>query len=132
MTLTIPFPAHTAFILWALPVCQMDWEFTLSAVQDYIRDLPQSIGQLQHEIETLQGRLDQTSQTSSKPPSSDSPFKKPKRKPRSSGGKCGVRPRHRGTEPTLLSPTEMHLIQWLQKIVPSTSQMATLDKEASG
>src|SRR5262249_58105027 len=49
-------------------------------------------------------------QPSSKPPSSDSPFDKPKRPPRQSSGKRGGRKGHPGKGPTLLSPTEVHLI----------------------
>jgi len=66
--------------------------------------------QLQTQVETLQGRVEKTSQTSSKPPSSDSPFDKPKRKQRQSSGKRGGQKGHPGKGPTLLSPTEVHLI----------------------
>jgi predicted transcriptional regulator len=76
----------TDSILWALPVCQLEWELTPPAVQDYIKsqtqqihELKNQLDQLQQQIETLQGRLETTSQTSNKPPSSDSPFTKPKR-----------------------------------------------------
>ena len=61
-------------------------------------------------MDTLQGRVEKTSQTSSQPPSSDSPFDKPKRTPRQSSGKRGGRKGHSGTGPTLLSPTDVHLI----------------------
>jgi transposase len=88
----------------------MDWELTPPAVQDYIQSLHQQIKQLQQQVDTLQGRVEQTSQTSSKPPSSDSPFDKPKRQPRQSSGKRGGRQGHSGKGPTLLSPTEVHLI----------------------
>jgi transposase len=102
---------YTPDLLWPYSFCQMDWEVTPPAVQDYIRELQKRVKELQGQVETLQGRLDQTSQTSSKPPSSDSPFKKPERKPRKSGGKRGAQKGHRGTGPTLLSPTEVHLIE---------------------
>jgi transposase len=88
----------------------MDWAITPPAVQDYIETLQGRVKQLQKQVETLTERLEKTSQTSSKPPSSDSPFNKPKRKPRRSGGKRGARKGHSGTGPTLLSPTEIHLI----------------------
>jgi len=88
----------------------MDWELTPPAVQDDIQSLHQQIKQLQPHVETLQGRVEKTSQTSSKPPSSDSPFDKPKRTQRQSSGKRGGRQGHSGTGPTLLSPTEVHLI----------------------
>jgi transposase len=102
--------APTDSLLWALPFCHMDWELTPPAVQDYIHSLHQQIKQLQQQVDTLQGRVEKTSQTSSKPPSSDSPFDKPKRQPRQSSGKRGGRQGHSGKGPTLLSPTEVHLI----------------------
>ena len=102
--------AHTDSILWALPFCPMDWELTPPAVQNYIQSLHQQIKQLEKQVETLQGRVEKTSQTSSKPPSSDSPFDKPKRTPRQSSGKRGGRLGHPGKGPTLLSPTAVHLI----------------------
>ena len=89
----------------------MDWEVTPPAVQDYIRTLQGRVAQLQNPVETLQGRVEKTSQTSSKPPSSDSPYKQPKRKRRKSSGKRGARPGHPGTGPTLLMPTEVPLIE---------------------
>jgi transposase len=98
---------HTDSILWALPVCQMDWERTPPAVQDYIQSLRQQIQQLEQQVDTLQGQVAKTSQTSSKPPSSDSPFNKPKRDRRPSSGKRGGQKGHRGQGPTLLSPTEV-------------------------
>lgn len=102
---------HTDSILWALPVCQMDWELTPPAVQDYIDTLHQQIKDLQKQVDTLQGRVEKTSQTSSKPPSSDSPFTKAKRNRPPSSGQRGGQKGHRGKGPTLLSPTEVHLIE---------------------
>ena len=102
--------AHPDSILWALPFCQMDWELTPPAVQDDIQRLQQQIKHLQKHVDTLQGRVEQTSQTSSKPPASDSPFDKPKRQPRQSSGKRGGRQGHSGKGPTLRRPTEVHLI----------------------
>lgn len=88
----------------------MDWELTPPTVQEYIHSLHQQIKQLQTQVETLQGRVKKTSQTSSKPPSSDSPFDKPKRTPRPSSGKRGGQKGHPGKGPTLLHPTEVHLM----------------------
>jgi transposase len=70
--------------------------------------LHNQLQQLQHQMETLQGRLDKTSKTSSKPPSSDSPFTKPTR--RTSSGIRGARKGHRGSGMTLLEPTDVHHI----------------------
>jgi transposase len=103
--------SHTDSILWVLPVCQMDWERTPPAVRDYIDSLHQQIKELEKQVDTLQGQVGKTSQTSSKPPSLDSPFNKPKRNRRPSSGKRGGQKGHRGKGPTLLSPTEVHLIE---------------------
>ncbi len=103
-------PSHTNSVLWALPVCQMDWELTPPAVQDDIDSLRQQINQLEKQVETLQGRVEKTSPTSSKPPSSDSPFNKPKRERRPSSGKRGGQKGHRGQGPKLLTPTEV--VSW--------------------
>ena len=98
-------------ILWALPFGHMEWELTPPAVQDYLKHQNQQIAQLQQQVETLQGRVEQTSQISSKPPSSDSPFNKPQRHKRTAAGKHGGQKGHRGQGPTLLRPTEAHLIE---------------------
>lgn len=105
------FQAHTDNILWAFPFSPTTWELTPPAVQDHVRCLQERVRQLQNQVDTLQGRVEQTSQTSSKPPSSDSPYKKPKRKQRQSSGKRGGRKGHQGTGPTLLIPTEVHLLE---------------------
>jgi transposase len=90
----------TDSLLWALPFCQMDWALTPPAVQEDVQSLHQQIKQLQKQVETLQGRVEKTSQTSSKPPASDSPFDKPKRKHRQASGKRGGRKGHPGKGPT--------------------------------
>ena len=111
MTPATSSPTHMDSILWALPICQMDWELTPPAVQDYIRTLRKRVSQLEKQVETLQGRVEKTSQTSSKPPSSDSPFHKPNRPRQKSRGKRGAQKGHPGTGPKLLTPTEVHLIE---------------------
>jgi transposase len=102
--------AHNPGLLWAYPFTPMEWRITPPAVQNYIETLQGRVGQLQKQVDTLQGRVEKTSQTSSKPPSSDSPYTKPKRKRCQSTGNRGGRKGHKGTGPTLLSPTEVHLI----------------------
>jgi len=100
---------------WPFPFPEDDWHQTPPSVQRYIlslhqrlSDLQKQVDQLQKQVELLQGRIDKTSQTSSKPPSSDSPFKKPKgAKRRSSSGKRGGRKGHPGYGPILLEPTEV-------------------------
>jgi transposase len=94
------------------PFSEDDWNQTLPSVQQYVMALQQQLSalqrqvdQLQKQVEMLQGRIDKTSTTSSKPPSSDSPFKRPKR--RKSSGKRGARKGHPGSGPTLLEPTDV-------------------------
>jgi transposase len=98
-----------------VPFSQAEWDQTPSAVQAHVvaqgmnlHTLEAQIQQLQHQLDQLQGRLDQTSSTSSKPPSSDSPFKK--RKPRQSSGKRGGKKGHTGSGPKLLDPTDVQVI----------------------
>jgi transposase len=111
MSLVTSSQVHTDPILWAFPFSRMEWDITPPAVQDHVRRLQERVRQLQSQVDTLQGQVGKTSQTSSKPPSSDSPFKKPERKRRQSSGKRGGRTGHKGTGPTLLTPTEVHLIE---------------------
>ena len=111
MTLATASHAHTDPILWALPFSQMEWNITPPAVQDHVRRLQEHVRQLQNQVDTLQGQVGKTSQTSSKPPSSDAPCKKPQRQRRQSAGTRGGRTGHQGTGPTLLTPTEVHLLE---------------------
>ena len=102
--------------LWSFPFTQQDWDQTPPAVQAYLHTLHHEMGQLQEQMERLEARLQQDSTTSSKPPSSDSPYKKPHRRTRSSprtrkgGGKAG----HTGYRQVLLAPTSVEdvLPQW--------------------
>jgi transposase len=92
--------------VWPFPFTPQDWEQTPLAVQAYVRTLHDKAEQLQDRVETLQARLTQNSTTSSRPPSSDAPYKKPRRHttsttPRKAGGKPG----HPGHRPVLLPPT---------------------------
>jgi hypothetical protein len=89
----------------------MEWDLAPPAVQDDIKSQNQQIAQLQTQIETLQGRVEKTSQTSSKPPSSDAPFNTAKRQRKQSAGKRGGQKGHRGNGLKLLSPTEVPLIE---------------------
>jgi transposase len=100
---------------WSFPFSQVEWDQTPGAVQTHVLALQSQLQALQHQhhqlqlqVDHLQGRVDQTSTTSSKPPSSDSPFKKPKRG--GSSGKRGGRKGHRGSGPILLEPTEVQVV----------------------
>jgi transposase len=97
---------------WSFPFSQTEWDHTPGAVQAHVltlqtqlHALQQQYHQRQPQVDTLQGRLDNTSNTSSKPPSSDSPFTKPTRRP--SSGKRGARKGHPGSGATLLAPTDV-------------------------
>jgi len=92
--------------VWSFPFTPQDWEQTPLAVQAYVRTLRDEVAQLQNRVETLETRLQQNSTTSSRPPSSDSPYKKPRLRttaatPRKAGGKPG----HPGHHQVLLPPT---------------------------
>ena len=64
------------------------------------------MGQLQERVESLEARLTQNSTPSSRPPSSDSPYKKPRRRTESKGArKGGGTPGHPGHRQVLLAPT---------------------------
>ncbi len=90
--------------VWSFPFSPQDWEQTPPAVQAYVRTLRDEVAQLHARVETLQARLTQNSTTSSRPPSADSPYKKPRRRttsttPRKAGGKPG----HQGHRQGLLA-----------------------------
>ena len=99
-----PLPPDDA--AWPFPFPRQDWEQTPPAVQAYLRTVHDALGQLQERVETLEARLTQDSATSSRPPSSDAPYKKPRQRtnattPRRAGGKPG----HPGHRQVLLAPT---------------------------
>ena len=94
--------------VWSFPFPPQDWEQTPPAVQAYLRTVRDVLGQLQERVETLEARLKQNSTTTSRPPSSDSPSKKPRQRttattPRKAGGKPG----HQGHRQGLLAPTRV-------------------------
>jgi transposase len=69
------------------PFSQLDWLSTPEPVREYIIYLERLIGQMQQRLdavekrtEKLEARTRMNSQNSSKPPSSDSPFNKQKKK----------------------------------------------------
>ncbi len=83
--------------VWSFPFSEEDWQQTPRPVQAFLVALVKR-------IEELERRLNQDSNNSSRPPSSDSPFKKkaPKEKRRKSGAKKG----HQGHRQVMLEPTE--------------------------
>jgi transposase len=95
--------------VWSFPFTPQDWAQTPLAVQAYVRTLRDKVEQLHNRVETLEARLTQNSTTSSRPPSSDSPYKKPRplassTTPRKAGGKPG----HPGHRQVLLPPMAVH------------------------
>jgi transposase len=89
-----------------LPFAQADWAQTTPAIRAYIATLHQEIAQLKQRIEDLEARFHTTSETSNRPPSSDSPFRKGRKKgPREVSGRPGAKPGHPGVRQSLLSPT---------------------------
>ena len=67
-------PMHTA---WPFPFVPQDWEHTPTAVQAYVQTLQDELTQLRERVEALEARLKANSTTSHRPPSLDSPYKKP-------------------------------------------------------
>jgi transposase len=96
-------PYNTA---WSFPFTPQDWEHTPAAVQAYVHTLHDELTQLHERVEALEARLTQNSTTSHRPPSSDSPYKKPRKRTtatmhQKAGGKAG----HPGHRQALLPPT---------------------------
>src|SRR5262245_47194001 len=84
---------------WPFPFVPQDWENTPLAVQAYVYTLHNELTQLRERVEALEARLKANSTTSHRPPSSDSPYKKPRQHltatpRRKAGGKPG-HPGHR-------------------------------------
>src|SRR5574341_1285230 len=99
-------------VAWPFPCPQHDWEHTPPAVQAYLRTMQDDLTPLRARVETLEDRLHQNSTTSHRPPSSDSPSKKPRQRsasatPRKAGGKPG----HAGHRQAFLPPTAVHEIR---------------------
>ena len=88
------------------PFSPQGWAQTPLAVQAYVHILRDEVAQLHHRVETLETRLQQNSTTSSRPPSSDSPYKKPRQRPTATTPrKAGGKPGHPGYRQALLPPT---------------------------
>lgn len=80
------------------------WGTLSASVQEYIQALQVQVQQLEGQVKELKARLGQNSQTSSRPPSSDSPRQKgPKKDKTPSGRKRGGQPGHPGRHWALYS-----------------------------
>jgi len=82
--------------VWPYPFTLQDWEQTPPAVQAYLGTLQDELTQCKHRVETLEARLTQTSRTSHRPPSSDSPYKRPRQRATTTPRKAGGTPGHPG------------------------------------
>ena len=65
---------------WPFPFGPQDWDHTPMTVQAYVHTLHDELTQLRARVEALEARRAQNSTTSHRPPSSDSPYKKPRQR----------------------------------------------------
>jgi transposase len=111
---------------WLFPFSPQDWKQTPPAVQAYLYTVRDEVEQLQGRVETLEARLRQNSTTSSRPPSSDSPYKQPRRPASSTTRrKAGGKPGHPGHRQVLLSPTAAHELKPERCLCGNTTFAAT-------
>lgn len=99
------------------PFSQLDWLSTPEPVRQYIIQLEAAILQLQQQLNQLEKRTEKletqtkkNSQNSSKPPSSDSPYKKKKKKIKNSNRKKGAQKGHKGHRQAKIKPTETRAV----------------------
>ncbi len=90
----------------SLTVPHEDWERTPVSVQALVLRQQEIIEQLLKRVEELEARLGQTSQNSNRPPSSDAPQQRVKRKKSKEKGKPGAKKGHKGCQQSLLEPTQ--------------------------
>src|SRR4051794_31269453 len=96
---------------WLFPFVPQDWEHTPAAVQAYVHTLQDELTQLRERVEALEARLAQNSTTAHRPPSSDSPYTKPRQRTTTTPRKAGGKPGHPGHRQVLLSPTTVRALQ---------------------
>lgn len=100
------------------PFTEKDFQATPEPVQQYLIQLEDIVVELLQEtkdlkkrVSDLENRINQNSQNSSKPPSSDPPYNKPKKQVRSSKRKRGGQKGHKGHRQKLMVPTsEINII----------------------
>jgi transposase len=90
-----------------LEINDRDWEQTPMPVRQVILQLSETLTGLKQRIQELEARLGQNSQNSSRPPSSDAPRQRAKRKKSKGQGKPGARKGHKGCQRELLTPTKV-------------------------
>jgi transposase len=97
--------SESAHTVWSFPFTPQDWDQTPPAVQASLRPVCDALGQLQARVEALDARLKQNSTTSSRPPSSDSPYEQSRqRTTATTSRKAGGKPGHPGHRQGLLPP----------------------------
>jgi transposase len=62
------------------PFSELEWQLIPESVRQYIQQLESALFGLNQRVEKLETRSRKDSTNSGKPPSSDSPFKRPERK----------------------------------------------------
>jgi transposase len=99
------------------PFSELDWQLTPEPVRQYIMalertlfDMEQRIAAHEQRLEKLEVRTRKNSHNSSKPPSSDPPFNRQKRKQKKSKRSKGGQKGHKVNRRQMLNPTESH---WL-------------------
>jgi len=85
---------------WPFPFPRSDWEQIPPSVQAFLLSVVKR-------IEVLEAKRSENSQNTSRPPSSDSPYRKPRTKTHSAKKKRGPRKGHKGSRQVLLDPTEI-------------------------
>jgi transposase len=100
------------------PFSESDWLSTPEPVRRYVETLEQRIekledndAQVHQRIEQLESRLNQNSQNSSKPPSSDPPYQRPERAKSKSKRHRGGQKGHKGYRQQLLKPTQTQIVE---------------------
>ena len=109
------------------PFSQLDWLSTPEPVRAYIIHLEQVIGQMQQRLDLIEKRTEKlevrtkmNSQNSSKPPSSDGPFNKHKKKTKKSKRNRGAQKGHKGHQQQMLNPTK------IENILPQSCECGRL------
>ena len=94
--------------VWSFPLTPQAWGQPPLAGQASVRTLRDAVAQLHDRVETRQARLTQHATPSSRPPASDAPDKKPRRRTTSTTPrKAGGTPGHPGHRQRLLAPTRV-------------------------
>ncbi len=99
------------------PFSELDWQLTPEPVRQYIMALERMLHDMQQRVQTHEERIEKlevrtrkTSHNSSKPPSSDPPFGRQKRKQKKSKRSKGGQKGHKANQQQILEPTKRH---WL-------------------